>query len=771
MGGFAGCRTLGLFIELFLKSTILLSAGMLGARLLRRRSASLRHFLISLSLVGLAFLPAFSVFVPGWHARWLPGWAAAASQPAPVTRIAAAGTDRAAPGAPGDPGTDRAAVGLSETRAVGPRSGSTPFGSLSFLASGLAVLWVAGLVLILARLTAGLCGVRRLTREGTALEDSAWQRLLSRFLSTVFLSRKVDIKAHPEVIVPLTWGFRRPVVIMPDGAKGWTEDERSSALFHELSHVKRGDFLVMLLVRLSLAVFWLNPLCWIALKMLKSEQEKACDELVLRAGIRPSTYAHNLLSFKRLAQSTRSPLAVLPGVLGMFGRSEFRERLLVILGQKMAFKEVSMKTRMTVSILAFLAVAFIGLARPEAASAIPETGPIVSGVSVSTAGAAGQQTAAQDVPKSAEKPKKEEPKAGEPKKDEDQVKKEVKIIRRVHEHGGEPVEIKIFDGQTEKTIKLDGSVLIVKKGKDGKTVISSPEGKEIAVIGGESTRLEIKAGKLMVLDEGKDLDLIKEPKVFTVIEGDEKVSTVLEGDQKAHTLIIKTRSRPARVEEEEEETEEPEHVTLKHEDGEYTLAKRCVVKEPTVSVNIDEQTLEKKLAETQAVIKKLEEQKLAESNLEVRQEALRELEKSLQALQEELAKKEEKLKTLERHLESIVEEEPEVYITHKHGEAPDIVVKEVRTDKESQGQTVKIKRGDEASVIMLNMRLKDKPEETYEKSVAKLKQGLPQGYALEPKFVEETGMMVIKITGPKGTEEDWQKVQKLVEEVTAELKK
>ena len=54
----------------------------------------------------------------------------------------------------------------------------------------------------------------------------------------------------------------------------------------------------MLLSRLSRALFWFNPLSWLVFRMMKKEQEKACDELVLKAGIKPSTYAENLLSIR-----------------------------------------------------------------------------------------------------------------------------------------------------------------------------------------------------------------------------------------------------------------------------------------------------------------------------------------------------------------------------------------------------------------------------------------------------------------------------------------
>jgi beta-lactamase regulating signal transducer with metallopeptidase domain len=770
IAGFADGRGLALLVELFIKSSVVLAAAVLGFGLLRRSSAALRHFQLSIFLVGLALLPALAAFSPGWHASWLPDWTAWKSGSHSMAGAAAMRTERATTDDVMEPGAGLTALGLrADGRDTSPL-GAGPSRFRTILSSVLPALWLAGLILILARLVAGLSGVRRITREGEALDNSAWRRLLQRFMSAVRLNRTVEIKSHPQVVVPLTWGFRRPVVLMPSGTSAWTEDARSSALFHELSHVKRGDFLVMLVVRLSLALFWFNPLFWIAYKMLKNEQEKACDELVLKAGIRPSTYADNLLSFIRSVRLTRSPLAVFPGVLGMFGRSQLRERLLVILGRKIAFKEVRMKTKVAVSVLAFLAVAFIGLARPRGASATPETGLIAPDTAAVSSAATVQETQSQEVQKASEKQKKQESQPAEPEEKEKKVRKEVKIIVEEKEPGTEPVEIIVIDGKTKKEIKLDGSALIVKKGEDGKTVLVSPEGKEIAVIGGEGARLEIKGGKVIVLDKEKDLHLLKEPKVFTVIEGDKKVSTVCEDDEeegeKISTVIFSSKPHLEIV----KEVEEPEHITIKHVDkgdGEIIIKKRQVTAEPHVSVQVEEKELKARLAETQALLKKIEEQRIAESTLAAQQESLKELEKSLQALEEELKKKEESLKAHQTQAAKDVD------VDTDREKAPRAWtwVEETKPDEHGEPSTITISKDKEACSVVMTMKLKDNPKETYEKAVAKLKQGLPQGYKLEPKFVEESGMMIVKITGPRGTDEDLKKVEKLIEELNAELKK
>jgi beta-lactamase regulating signal transducer with metallopeptidase domain len=769
MAGFTETSGLGLICELFIKSSVVLAAAILCRGALRRRSASLRHFVLSIFLVGTASLPALTIFSPGWHSPWLPDWASMRPASQAGTAGAVTGTEGSITGFPGEPGMEGAALGRRAEGAGTSRPSAGLFGLRPVLAAVLPASWLAGMLVILSRLVLGLWGVRQITREGHALDDPAWRRLLLRFLSAVRLSRAVEIKAHPRVLVPLTCGFRRPVVIMPSETSAWPEDARSAALFHELSHVKRGDFLVMLFVRLSLAVFWFNPLFWVAYKMLKDEQEKACDELVLKAGIRPSTYAENLLSIVRSVRLTRSPLAAFPGALGMFGRSQLRERLLVILGRKTAFKEVGMKTKVIVSVSVFLAVAFIGLARPQGVSANPEPGPMVAAAAAAPV-PADQTSPTQEAQKSAEQQKKEETQPAEPAKKDKKVRKEVKIVVEEEEPGTAPVEITVIDGKTKKEIKLDGSVLIVKKGEGGKTVLVSPEGKEIAVIGGEGTRLEIKGGRAIFLEDEKALHEPKEPMVFTVIEDDKKLSTVCEDSEvegeKISTVIVTSRPHLEIV----KEVEEPEHITIKHldqGDGEIIIKKRTVTAEPHVSVQVEEKELEARLAETQALLKKMDELKLAESSLKTQQESLKELEKSLQALEAELQKKNESLTAHKIHAAK------DFQVTIDREKAPEVMtwVEKAQPDDPEKHDTIWISKDKEADSVVMTMKLKDKSRAAYEKAVAKLEKELPRGFKLEPQFVEESGLIVLKITSAGGSEEDLKKVQRLVEELQTELKK
>ena len=82
----------------FLRTTVVLTLALLAAVAARRRSAALRHFILSFALVGLLLLPVLSLVPFGWRTTLLPAGAAAGgpsavpetSRPGPV-RIAGPG--------------------------------------------------------------------------------------------------------------------------------------------------------------------------------------------------------------------------------------------------------------------------------------------------------------------------------------------------------------------------------------------------------------------------------------------------------------------------------------------------------------------------------------------------------------------------------------------------------------------------------------------------------------------------------------------------------
>src|SRR6185436_4274758 len=102
-------------------------------------------------------------------------------------------------------------------------------------------------------------------------------------------------------------------------------------LLHELAHVRRQDWITQLVSQVALALQWFQPLAWVAARRLREEAEVAADDIVVAAGVVPSTYASHLLAIVVGRQVARpAPLAVAMGT----SRLERRLRRLLAPGRR-----------------------------------------------------------------------------------------------------------------------------------------------------------------------------------------------------------------------------------------------------------------------------------------------------------------------------------------------------------------------------------------------------------------------------------------------------
>src|SRR3954463_2027201 len=98
----------------------------------------------------------------------------------------------------------------------------------------------------------------------------------------------------------VTWGALEPRILLPAGADEWTDLRIGAVLGHELAHVRRHDWFIQLVGELARAMYWFNPLVWIACDRLRLESERACDDAVLGLGFDSTQYATELLELARM---------------------------------------------------------------------------------------------------------------------------------------------------------------------------------------------------------------------------------------------------------------------------------------------------------------------------------------------------------------------------------------------------------------------------------------------------------------------------------------
>ena len=157
---------------------------------------------------------------------------------------------------------------------------------------------------------------------------------LYAFISYIKLKKNVvasapvrdNILACDEVKSPFILGIIKPLIYVPSSMEGETLDY---VITHELAHIRRRDHWWKPFGFLLLAVYWFNPLCWLAYVLLCRDIEIACDEKVIRDMDKGSVaaYSQALLdcSFPR-RRIAACPLA--------FGEVGVKERVKSVLNYK-----------------------------------------------------------------------------------------------------------------------------------------------------------------------------------------------------------------------------------------------------------------------------------------------------------------------------------------------------------------------------------------------------------------------------------------------------
>ena len=125
---------------------------------------------------------------------------------------------------------------------------------------GVATVAIALLAVVrLAMLAADIRRLRGLRRAAPRVADPAPARMLAALAEQLGVGRPVELLEGPPDSVPMTFGARRPVVVVPRGLLD-SPESLGTVLAHELVHVRRVDYLWALADCLTSAAFAFHPL-------------------------------------------------------------------------------------------------------------------------------------------------------------------------------------------------------------------------------------------------------------------------------------------------------------------------------------------------------------------------------------------------------------------------------------------------------------------------------------------------------------------------------
>ncbi len=350
-----------LLLTLFLKSLLVFALCGLLLLFLRRSSAAARHLVCLLTLGAVLLLPLCAATLPGWHLPML-GAEPTPVRPSPALPVREGKELSRVPGLK-PPGTPQPPAFPSSSSLTGRTPAKQGGGFLtqgSGLQTGFLALYLLGVLLAAARPLLGLWGIRQIDRAGTASDDAPTLALADGCARLLGVSPPRVCRAP--VPVPMTWGWRRPVVALPLASTDWPEDRLRSVLLHETAHLKRRDWPGHRFADFACALLWLHPCAWLTARRLRAESEMACDDLVLASGVPAPDYARHLLEIaSALPRTAHSSHAI-----AMAQTSKIESRLTMILDKTRSRRPIARRVLVFAFVPTAAALVTLAVLKPEA---------------------------------------------------------------------------------------------------------------------------------------------------------------------------------------------------------------------------------------------------------------------------------------------------------------------------------------------------------------------------------------------------------------------
>ena len=140
-------------------------------------------------------------------------------------------------------------------------------------------------------LIAGMTRLRRLVRRSVSIESAAFLAIQQELGTSARIAQAAGLAQ------PVTFGCRRPVVLLPEALASAPAPLQRAVVTHELFHVRRGDWLSVIGEEVLRTVLWFHPAVFWLTSRIRVAREEIVDELSVRATGDRRTYIQALLAF------------------------------------------------------------------------------------------------------------------------------------------------------------------------------------------------------------------------------------------------------------------------------------------------------------------------------------------------------------------------------------------------------------------------------------------------------------------------------------------
>lgn len=166
----------------------------------------------------------------------------------------------------------------------------------------LSVIWIVGICVLALYLVTSYILLHKRMRTATLRYDNIYE--------------------SDRICSPFIFGIIKPKIYVPYNI---SEEDFKNVIAHEQAHIRRKDYIVKPLAFLTTAIYWFNPLVWVAYLLLCRDIELACDEKVVKGLCETDikSYSYTLLNFT-------TPIKTLKGCPVAFGEVAVKHRIINI---------------------------------------------------------------------------------------------------------------------------------------------------------------------------------------------------------------------------------------------------------------------------------------------------------------------------------------------------------------------------------------------------------------------------------------------------------
>jgi beta-lactamase regulating signal transducer with metallopeptidase domain len=284
-------------LDCALRASVVISLAVAALPLMRRQSAALRHSVLAAAIVCSLAIPVIAVVVPAWEFVYLK---LPSNHPARThTKMENAQNLPARP-----PETSYEVVTAPAVFASAVPSTSETDAQVH-IRHYVGWLWGSGAVVLAFVLSLGWLRLLIIAAKSESIVHGKWIQSAEHISREYGLRRRVRLLQSKSPVLLATWGLLDPKIVLPESAADWPVERIDVVLRHELAHVRRQDWFVLIVAELLRVMYWFNPLVWIACSRLRRESEQAADDQVLRSGLDGPDYAAHLLELAKMLQGSR----------------------------------------------------------------------------------------------------------------------------------------------------------------------------------------------------------------------------------------------------------------------------------------------------------------------------------------------------------------------------------------------------------------------------------------------------------------------------------